>query len=216
MSDRSDVTQGLDTGATTRWLAGLGIGIEEPVDYARVGLGQSNLTYLATDARGARVVLRRPPLGELLAEGLRVDALLGHRVAEDHDVRRGTLPDRRRHRLEHQAVGGRRRQPPLPEPRRDLRRRDVRGRRPVRGPDDRRPGGRPRVHPAVGWGAGRPRRLRGPGRTGRGDRRGPTALRGPRARPAGVPGGLRRAGGKSEREGHGEGKEPGASHDPRA
>ena len=78
MSDRSDVTEGLDTGATTRWLAGLGIGIEEPVDYARVGLGQSNLTYLATDARGARVVLRRPPLGELLASA--------HDVAREHRI----------------------------------------------------------------------------------------------------------------------------------
>lgn len=33
----------------------------------RIGAGQSNLTYLATDPQGKRVVVRRPPLGTLTA-----------------------------------------------------------------------------------------------------------------------------------------------------
>ena len=34
-------------------------GLREPIALARIGQGQSNLTFLATDAEGRRVVLRR-------------------------------------------------------------------------------------------------------------------------------------------------------------
>lgn len=78
MSESTDVTEGLRPEAMTAWLAGLGIGVEPPLRYARVGLGQSNLTYLVTDAKGGRVVLRRPPLGELLASA--------HDVAREHRI----------------------------------------------------------------------------------------------------------------------------------
>ena len=33
------------------------------ISLQRIGAGQSNLTYLATDSQGKRVVVRRPPLG---------------------------------------------------------------------------------------------------------------------------------------------------------
>ena len=60
-SDGNGEIEGLDTQAMSTWLEGLGIGVEPPVTFARVGLGQSNLTYLATDAKGERLVLRRAP-----------------------------------------------------------------------------------------------------------------------------------------------------------
>ena len=78
MSDGNDITEGLDPEGMTRWIDGLGIGMQPPLAFARVGLGQSNLTYLATDAKGARLVLRRPPLGELLASA--------HDVAREHRI----------------------------------------------------------------------------------------------------------------------------------
>ena len=69
---------GTDEPAMTAWIEGLGTGVEPPLTYERVGLGQSNLTYLATDAQGARLVLRRPPMGELLASA--------HDVAREHRI----------------------------------------------------------------------------------------------------------------------------------
>jgi aminoglycoside phosphotransferase (APT) family kinase protein len=58
---------GIDAAAVTRWLDELGIGFTGPLRFERVGLGQSNLTYLMHDAGDRRWVLRRPPLGHLLA-----------------------------------------------------------------------------------------------------------------------------------------------------
>ena len=68
---------GLDAAAVAAWLAEAA-GLREPVAFARIGQGQSNLTFLATDADGRRVVLRRPPLGELLASA--------HDVAREHRI----------------------------------------------------------------------------------------------------------------------------------
>ncbi len=48
------------------WLREIGQPVQEPLQANRIGGGQSNLTYLITDASGARWVLRRPPLGKLL------------------------------------------------------------------------------------------------------------------------------------------------------
>ena len=73
-----EVTEGIEEAALTDWLVGLGVGLQAPLTYERVGLGQSNLTYLVTDAKGARLVLRRPPLGELLASA--------HDVAREHRI----------------------------------------------------------------------------------------------------------------------------------
>ena len=43
-----------------------GLEVSGRLDLSRIGAGQSNLTYLATDQRGSRWIVRRPPLGELL------------------------------------------------------------------------------------------------------------------------------------------------------
>ncbi|MGA4788563.1 phosphotransferase family protein [Nocardia sp. AB354] len=58
---------GIDTAAVTRWIDGLGVGLTGAPTFTRIGLGQSNLTYLVRDDAGHRWVLRRPPLGRLLA-----------------------------------------------------------------------------------------------------------------------------------------------------
>ncbi|MBT2370183.1 phosphotransferase family protein [Streptomyces sp. ISL-10] len=65
MSSRGIV--GIDAGTVSRWLETLGVGFAEPLRFDRIGLGQSNLTYLVRDQDGRRWVLRRPPLGRLLA-----------------------------------------------------------------------------------------------------------------------------------------------------
>src|SRR6476619_4342000 len=66
MPDPSQVV-GIDPAAVTRWLDQLGVGFTGPLQFERIGLGQSNLTYLVRDADDRRWVLRRPPLGQLLA-----------------------------------------------------------------------------------------------------------------------------------------------------
>jgi aminoglycoside phosphotransferase (APT) family kinase protein len=48
------------------WLSRLDSNVTLPVSARRIGVGQSNLTYLLSDAAGHRWVLRRPPLGHLL------------------------------------------------------------------------------------------------------------------------------------------------------
>jgi aminoglycoside phosphotransferase (APT) family kinase protein len=58
---------GIDPEAVTRWFDQLGVAFTGPLRFERIGLGQSNLTYLVRDADDRRWVLRRPPLGQLLA-----------------------------------------------------------------------------------------------------------------------------------------------------
>lgn len=49
------------------WVRSVAPGCEGPVRLARLGKGQSNLTFLATDAQGRSWVVRRPPFGHTLA-----------------------------------------------------------------------------------------------------------------------------------------------------
>ncbi|MFE3542575.1 phosphotransferase family protein [Nocardia sp. NPDC059177] len=58
---------GVDPPAIGRWFTALGIEHTAPLRFDRIGLGQSNLTYLVRDGGERRWVLRRPPLGHLLA-----------------------------------------------------------------------------------------------------------------------------------------------------
>ncbi|AWT27075.1 hypothetical protein Csp1_23250 [Corynebacterium provencense] len=72
-----NTTTAFDTAELTTWLASLssppdlhGPVISDrhgPVTLTRIGAGQSNLTFLAADGDGHRVVVRRPPLGRLTA-----------------------------------------------------------------------------------------------------------------------------------------------------
>jgi aminoglycoside phosphotransferase (APT) family kinase protein len=83
LSDGATAVTGLDEAAVAAWLRDAA-GLRAPVGFARVGQGQSNLTYLAADAAGRRVVLRRPPLGRLLASA--------HDVAREHRILRALQP----------------------------------------------------------------------------------------------------------------------------
>ena len=58
---------GIDTASLAAWIGGPLPELEPPLTFARIGEGQSNLTYRVTDAGRRAVVLRRPPLGERLA-----------------------------------------------------------------------------------------------------------------------------------------------------
>lgn len=58
---------GIDPTAVAQWFGDLGIEVAGRLSFDRIGLGQSNLTYLVRDEEGRRWVLRRPPLGHLLA-----------------------------------------------------------------------------------------------------------------------------------------------------
>lgn len=69
---------GLDGPKVEKWIDELGIGAQLPLTFSRVGAGQSNLTYLVQDAADRTWVLRRPPLGHLLASA--------HDVAREHRI----------------------------------------------------------------------------------------------------------------------------------
>ena len=71
-------TSAIDEARVTAWLTGLLPELEPPLAFERVGDGQSNLTFRVADLAGHAIVLRRPPLGELLASA--------HDVAREYRV----------------------------------------------------------------------------------------------------------------------------------
>lgn len=71
-------TAGVDEPAVAEWIGSLGIGAVSPLNFERVGNGQSNLTYSVSDAGGSRWIMRRPPLGHLLASA--------HDVVREHRI----------------------------------------------------------------------------------------------------------------------------------
>lgn len=66
MSDSSP-TPGLDLERLEPWLAERVARLRPPLTATRISGGRSNLTYLLADAAGRELILRRPPLGPLLA-----------------------------------------------------------------------------------------------------------------------------------------------------
>ena len=63
----ADEPLGIDPAAVTTWIGELGLPQDGPLSFERIGIGQSNLTYRVCDQAGHSWVLRRPPLGKLLA-----------------------------------------------------------------------------------------------------------------------------------------------------
>ena len=61
------VMNGLDLAKVSVWMHGNIADIELPLTAELIAGGRSNLTFLITDANGRRLVLRRPPLGHILA-----------------------------------------------------------------------------------------------------------------------------------------------------
>jgi aminoglycoside phosphotransferase (APT) family kinase protein len=59
--------QGIDVEAVTAWYEASVEGTTPPLAFDLIAGGHSNLTYRVTDAAGRRSVLRRPPLGQVLA-----------------------------------------------------------------------------------------------------------------------------------------------------
>ena len=59
--------KGVDVEGVSAWFADNVDGAKGPLDFDLIAGGHSNLTYRVTDANGTRFVLRRPPLGQVLA-----------------------------------------------------------------------------------------------------------------------------------------------------
>lgn len=70
--------RGVDVDAVTEWFTANAPGVEPPLDFDLVVGGHSNLTYVVSDARNTRWVLRRPPLGHVLATA--------HDVGREHTI----------------------------------------------------------------------------------------------------------------------------------
>ena len=58
---------GIDIPKVTQWLERHVAGAQGPFTFDVIAGGHSNLTFRVTGANGARYVLRRPPLGHVLA-----------------------------------------------------------------------------------------------------------------------------------------------------
>jgi aminoglycoside phosphotransferase (APT) family kinase protein len=70
--------KGIDAARVTGWLADHVEGAVPPFDFELITGGHSNLTYKVTDRTGRRYVLRRPPLGAVLATA--------HDMAREHKI----------------------------------------------------------------------------------------------------------------------------------
>jgi len=70
--------QGIELEKVTAWLQANIDGLVAPVQFTLIAGGRSNLTYLVTDAAGSKYVLRRPPLGHVLATA--------HDMAREHRI----------------------------------------------------------------------------------------------------------------------------------
>lgn len=70
--------QGIDVAKVGEWLVRNIDGATAPFDYDLIAGGRSNLTFRVTDANGMKMVLRRPPLGHVLATA--------HDMAREHRI----------------------------------------------------------------------------------------------------------------------------------
>ena len=69
---------GIDIKKVTGWLEAEIDGLKAPFEFSLIAGGRSNLTFRVTDAGGRQVVLRRPPLGAVLATA--------HDMAREHRI----------------------------------------------------------------------------------------------------------------------------------
>jgi aminoglycoside phosphotransferase (APT) family kinase protein len=72
------IVLGIDVARVSDWLTRNVDGLVEPFTFETIEGGRSNLTYRVTDASGTRFVLRRPPLGHVLATA--------HDMAREHRI----------------------------------------------------------------------------------------------------------------------------------
>ncbi len=78
MAPEANHVQGIDVAKVSRWLADHVAGARAPFSFQLIAGGRSNLTFLVTDDNGIRYVLRRPPLGHVLATA--------HDMAREHRI----------------------------------------------------------------------------------------------------------------------------------
>ena len=74
----ADHVQGIDASRVTDWFLDHVPGVVPPLSFALIAGGHSNLTFGVTDADGNRWVLRRPPLGHVLATA--------HDMSREHKI----------------------------------------------------------------------------------------------------------------------------------
>jgi aminoglycoside phosphotransferase (APT) family kinase protein len=73
-----DSPAGIDAGPVTGWLTDRVDVVDPPLRFELITGGHSNLTFRVTDGVGRRWVLRRPPLGQVLATA--------HDMAREHRI----------------------------------------------------------------------------------------------------------------------------------
>ena len=73
-----EIPKGIDAARVSEWYAANVAGAKPPLTFSIIASGHSNLTYRVTDAAGNRTVLRRPPLGAVLATA--------HDMAREHKI----------------------------------------------------------------------------------------------------------------------------------
>jgi aminoglycoside phosphotransferase (APT) family kinase protein len=78
VDDPVSAPPGIDVAAVGAWLGEHVNGLEPPFVFTRIGDGQSNLTFRVEDTQRRSVVVRRPPLGEILASA--------HDVVREHRI----------------------------------------------------------------------------------------------------------------------------------
>lgn len=66
-SDQTEQTQGVNLGPVTKWFEDNAPGVVPPLSFELIAGGRSNLTFKVTDQASNEWVLRRPPLGHVLA-----------------------------------------------------------------------------------------------------------------------------------------------------
>src|SRR3546814_3219426 len=77
-SDVCSSDLGIDVANVTAWFEANVAGASGPLQFDLIAGGHSNLTYGVTDAGGRRYVLRRPPLGQVLASA--------HDMGREHKI----------------------------------------------------------------------------------------------------------------------------------
>ncbi len=78
MAPEANHVQGIDVAKVSEWLADNVADARAPFSFQLIAGGRSNLTFLVTDDNGIRYVLRRPPLGHVLATA--------HDMAREHRI----------------------------------------------------------------------------------------------------------------------------------
>jgi len=78
LAGESAVVKGIERDRVTEWFAAHIDGFTPPLEFELIKGGHSNLTYKLTDAAGRLYVLRRPPLGAVLATA--------HDMAREHRI----------------------------------------------------------------------------------------------------------------------------------